>query len=77
MKIEILGPILGWTMLALALLAIVTTLVKIQKDVGLISATGFPWMFVVIIGSLFGVVLYRWFREPIEDMTRKLLRYKI
>jgi hypothetical protein len=74
---EILGPILGWTLVALTLWAILATLVKIQKDVGLLSPTGLPWMVVVIVGSLFGVVLYRWFREPIEEKARKLFRYGV
>ncbi len=74
---EILGPILGWTLVMLALWAIVATLLKIQKEVGLFSPTGLPWMLVVIVGSVFGVVLYRWFREPIEEKTKKFFRYGI
>jgi hypothetical protein len=68
------GQIIGWALVALTLWAIIATLLKIKSDVGLLSPTGMPWAIVVIVGSLFGVILYRWFREPVEQATRRILR---
>lgn len=71
---ETFGLVLGWILVALTICVIATTLLKIHRDVGLLSPAGLPWAAVVIVGSLFGVVLYRWFRYPIERATQRLLR---
>jgi hypothetical protein len=72
---EIIGPILGITFIALALWAMIGTLVHIQKDVGIVSPTGLSWAFLVIVCNLAGVILHRWFREPIEERAKKLFRH--
>jgi hypothetical protein len=74
---EIVGPILGLVFVGLALWAMASTLLHIQRDVGIVSPTGLPWALLVVICNLAGVILYRWFREPIEEHAKKLFRHGI
>ena len=62
-----LGHLIGWTMIVVTVLIIITTVVHIHKNIGIGTTRGFLWFLAVIIGSLFGVILYRFFRQPIED----------
>ncbi|MBI5381874.1 MAG: hypothetical protein HZA31_08240 [Opitutae bacterium] len=72
---DILGLILGMAFIGLALWAMISTLIHIQRDVGIVSPTGLPWTVLVIVSNLAGVILYRWFREPIEERAKKLFRH--
>lgn len=74
---ELLQPILGIAFIGLALWAMISTLMHIQKSVGIISPTGLPWAFLVVFCNLAGVILYRWFREPIEEGAKHLFRRRL
>lgn len=62
----VIGHIIGWSLVVVTLWLIVTTVVHAHKHVGISTVRGFLWLLAVIVGSLFGVVLYRFFREQVE-----------
>ena len=71
---EIAGSIVGWSLVVLTLLWIVTTIVHIHRHIGLGTTRGIYWLLAVIVGSLFGVVLYRFFRDQTESICESLFK---
>jgi hypothetical protein len=69
---ETLNQISGWLCLGLLLWAVISTLIKIHKEIGLLSNAGFMWGLAVVIGNLFGVFLFRFLRNPCENLFRRL-----
>jgi hypothetical protein len=69
-----LNHLIGWSIIAVVVSIIITNVVHIHKNIGITSTRGFFWFLAVIFGSLFGVILYRYFREPIENLLEALFR---
>ena len=69
---SVIGHIIGWTLIAVTLWLIVATVIHIQRHVGISTTRGFLWLMAVVVGSLFGVVLYRFFRKQVEHAFEKL-----
>jgi len=69
---SVIGHIIGWTLVAVTLWLMVTTVIHIQKHVGISTTRGFLWFLAVVVGSLIGVVLYRFFREQVEYVFETL-----
>ena len=68
----IIGNIIGWGFVAAMVWFTVITIIQIHKDIGIRSTRGFIWFLVVLTGNLFGVVLYRFFRAPVEGICESL-----
>jgi hypothetical protein len=68
------GMIIGWSLVAFAIIAILATIIDIHKNLGILSTRGFYWLLAVIVGSLFGVVLYRFFRPQVEDFCETMFK---
>ena len=68
----VIGHILGWSLVIMTLWLIGTTVIHIHKHIGISTTRGFLWLLFVIVGSLFGVVLYRFFRERVEYVCETL-----
>lgn len=60
---------IGIILSMLVVWAMIAALVSIHRSFGLFSTRGFGWGVVVVLGSLFGVILYRFFRQPIEGLV--------
>jgi hypothetical protein len=69
---ETVGNLVGWTFLAAVAWLMVTTLRAIHRDLGFVCTRGFLWALAVVVGNLFGVILYRFFREPVENICATL-----
>jgi hypothetical protein len=65
-KGTIIGYIIGWSLFAAVVWLMITTVIRIHREIGLSSTRGFLWLLAVLVGSLFGVILYRFFRGPVE-----------
>lgn len=52
---------------------VISSLVSIHRHFGLTSTRGLLWSLGVVVGSLFGVILYRYFRKPTEDLVGHLI----
>ena len=70
----VIGHIIGWSLVAVVLWLIVMTAVHIHNHIGISTTRGFLWLLVVIVGNLFGVVLYRFFREQAENICESLFQ---
>ena len=72
---DIILKCVGLGLAAITLVLIVYALVDIHRKIGFSTTRGLLWACAVIVGSLFGVVLYRYFREPsgkfLEFMVEK------
>lgn len=60
---------MGIILSMLVIWAIIAALVSIHRSFGLLSTRGFGWGVVVVLGSLFGLILYRFCRQPIEGLV--------
>lgn len=69
---ETVVQIIGWSIMILALLWIISTIIHIHRHIGLGTTRGISWLLAVIVGSLFGVVLYRFFRDQTESLYQRL-----
>jgi hypothetical protein len=72
LMILILGHIIGWGLVAVTLWLMVTTIVRIHRDIGLATTRGFLWLLAVLVGNLFGVILYRLFRKQVEYLCESV-----
>jgi hypothetical protein len=70
--ISIMGHITGWGLVAVTLWLMVITIVHIHKDIGLSTTRGFLWLLAVLVGTLLGVVLYRFFRKQTEYLCESV-----
>jgi hypothetical protein len=68
MKEPLIGYIIGWSLVAAVVWFMTTTIIRIHRDLGLSSTRGFFWLLAVLVGNLLGVILYRFFREPVENL---------
>jgi phosphate/sulfate permease len=68
----IVGNIIGWGLVAAVVWFMITTVIQIHRDLGLLSTRGFLWLLAVLVGSLFGVILYRFFRDSVEYICETL-----
>lgn len=71
---DIIGNIVGWTFAAAVVWVMVSTLRAIHRDLGFVCMRGFLWAVAVVVGSLFGVILYRFFRAPVENICATLFQ---
>ncbi len=62
----LIGQVIGWGLVAVTVWLMVTTVIRIHREIGLSSTRGFLWLLAVLVGNLLGVILYRFFREPVE-----------
>jgi hypothetical protein len=68
----VIGNIIGWGLVAAVVWFMITTVIRIHRDLGLLSTRGFLWLLAVLVGNLFGVILYRFFRESVEYICETL-----
>ena len=71
-KEPVIGYVIGWSSVAAVVWFMITTVIRIHREVGVSSTRGFLWLLAVLVGSLFGVILYRFFREPVEYICESL-----
>jgi len=69
---EAIGYFIGWTLVAAVLWSMLVTLHAIYRELGFVCLQGFLWALAVVIGNLFGVVLFRYFRLPVERVCATL-----
>lgn len=69
---QILGHVIGWALVAVTLWFVVSTLVRIHRELGFMSTRGFLWALAVVAGSFIGVILYRRFRAETEYVCESL-----
>ena len=68
----IIGYVIGWSLVAAVAWLMITTVIRIHREINLSSTRGFLWLLAVLIGNLLGVILYRFFREPVEYVCETL-----
>ena len=64
--------IVGYVICGLVVLAVIHTLVDIHRKFGISSPRGGLWALAVIVGNLFGIILYRFFRQPVENLVQTM-----
>ena len=72
MKEPVIGYIIGWGLIGAVAWFMITTIIRIHREVGLSSTRGFFWLLAVVVGDLLGVILYRFFRGPVEYLCETL-----
>jgi hypothetical protein len=72
MIVDILNCAFGWGLGAVVLWLMITTMLRIHKDLGISTVRGGLWALTVIAGNLLGVLLYRYFRAQIENMVETM-----
>ena len=65
---EDIGLVIGWGVVGIAITIIVFTIVDIHKNLGIGTPRGIFWLLIVLVGSLFGVILYWFFRQRVEGL---------
>lgn len=63
---------IGAVFMATILWFMVTALLRIQHEIGITSSWGWFWTFVVVLGNLFGILLFYRFREQTEFFVSTL-----
>jgi hypothetical protein len=71
-KEPVIGYVIGWSFVAAVVWFMITTVIRIHREVGLSCTRGFLWFLAVLVGNLLGVILYRFFREPVEYICKSL-----
>jgi hypothetical protein len=69
---DFIGILLNCIFFAAVAWAMISTLRAIYRDIGFTSTRGFLWALAVIFGTLFGVILYRFFRGHVESLCATL-----
>lgn len=72
MKEAIVGNIIGWFVIIALLWLAVDTLIRIHRELGLLSNRGFLWGIAVISCNLIAIILYRRYRDKVEDVVETL-----
>lgn len=62
----LIGYVIGWGFVAAGVWLMVTTIIRIHREIGLSTTRGFLWLLAVLVGNLLGVILYRFFGESVE-----------
>jgi hypothetical protein len=62
----LIGYVVGWGFVAAAAWLMITTIIRIHREIGLSTTRGFLWLLAVLVGNLLGVILYRFFRASVE-----------
>ena len=71
-KETIIGYVIGWSLVAVVVWLMIMTVIRIHRDISLSSTRGFLWLLAVLVGNLLGVILYRFFRRPVEYVCENL-----
>ncbi|HSU52515.1 MAG TPA: hypothetical protein VLT36_00490 [Candidatus Dormibacteraeota bacterium] len=71
-KENAIGYIIGWSLVAAVVWFMITTIIRIHREIGLTSTRGFLWLLAVLVGNLLGVILYRFLRGPVENVCETL-----
>ena len=70
---DVMLKCVGFALAAVAIVIIIFTLVDVHRKIGLSTNRGFFWACVVACGSLFGVLLYWYFRQPTENLVEFMI----
>ncbi len=65
--------LLGIVVSLIVVWLVISSLVSIHRHFGLTSTRGLLWSFGVVVCSLFGVILHRYFRKPTEELVGHLI----
>ena len=69
----LIGHVAGWSLVFFVAWMMIITVAHIKRDLGLLSPRGFSWFLAILVGNLLGVVLYKFFRLPVERACEALL----
>ena len=71
---ETVGHIVGWSAVGITIVIIVFTIADINKNRDLSPPNRTSWVLFVLVGNLFGVIMYWFFRDKYEEFIRNMTR---
>ena len=69
--LQIVGPAIGCSLVAASIGIMVYTIRDIGRSIGWDQPRAYSWLAAVIVGLLFGVILYWFFRGWTESLFRR------
>ncbi|MAS93907.1 MAG: hypothetical protein CMO55_12000 [Verrucomicrobiales bacterium] len=62
----------GGATVVISLCFVIAGLIRIHREIGITSSWGWFWVFVVVVGNVFGFVLFVYFRDKTEGFVSSL-----